>query len=68
MGCISFVSAPLILTPLNHHCHHHHHDHTQVGTALRPLHDKLDNVLMALNSIKDKADLHPKDLRPYRCV
>jgi hypothetical protein len=30
------------------------------------MHDKLENVIHALNSVKDKNDLHPKDLRPYR--
>lgn len=38
----------------------------QVGPALRPMHDKLDNTLHALRSIKDKPDIHPKDLRGFR--
>lgn len=41
-------------------------DFYKVDAALRPTHDKLDNVLHALRSIQDKADLQPHDLRPYR--
>lgn len=48
-------------------CDAEHPNPTQkVGTALRPTHDKLDNILHALRSIQDKTDLQPHDLRPYR--
>lgn len=43
-------------------------DFYKVDAALRPTHDKLDNVLHALRSIQDKADLQPHDLHPYRYV
>lgn len=39
----------------------------QVGSALMPIHDKLENCLHALREIKNSPDeLKPKQLRPYR--